>query len=349
MNFEKCIWSGIKGAGLGFLIGIILWLPSCVVGTVATAINLIPPGRPGERWDVANWVLWGCVIVGGVVSFLVEVSEESKAADKRAAALEAEREQQRRAEVARNQAANAEQQKIATDLIQATEDSIRTFEKLPDHLLDAESHLDQAERDFKDGAFAPFWDSVERAAVHLGRFDAGVESINQNTNRYRQLTSRYKGKPPTLPLTPESVKGMGAAKTTTERMGAIVRTGQRNFQFATIFEQRRTNQILIAGFTNLAQAIDQMGLKISNSIDDLGERVSELSVALSDSMSSIEDVLSDINRATVSVAEQVTVLNSTVQTSSEHQLKRHDRALEMLDNIQRRRIPLPRKLRDGAY
>lgn len=60
---------------------------------------------------------------------------------------------------------------------------------------------------------------------------------------------------------------------TAERMKAIVRKAQRSFQFATIYEQRKTNQILIAGFTNLAEALDQMAYRITDSIDNLTNSV----------------------------------------------------------------------------
>ena len=56
------------------------------------------------------------------------------------------------------------------------------------------------------------------------------------------------------------------ATATAERMQAIVRKAQRNFQFATIYEQRKTNQILVAGFTTLAQALNQMTGQITASI-----------------------------------------------------------------------------------
>jgi hypothetical protein len=60
-------------------------------------------------------------------------------------------------------------------------------------------------------------------------------------------------------------------------MKSIVRKTQSNFQFATIYEQRKTNQILVAGFTNLAQALEYMTQRISGSIGDLANSVDAVS------------------------------------------------------------------------
>jgi uncharacterized protein YfcZ (UPF0381/DUF406 family) len=185
--------------------------------------------------------------------------------------------------------------------------------------------LDQADVDFADGAFAPFWDSVENAVKTLGRFDEGVHHIKDNSSHYTELIGKYKGMPPQFPLAGKSVAKLGVGTATAKRLKAIVRAAQRNFQFATIYEQRKTNQILIAGFTNLAQALERMTSQITASIDDLTGSVSVMTSTLNESMRAIHSRMSDI-------AEEIN--------------KRHDKgaarerkALEMLDNIQRGRRP----------
>ena len=69
---------------------------------------------------------------------------------------------------------------------------------------------------------------------------------------------------------------------TVERMHTIVRLAQRDFQFATIYEQRKTNQLLDknnrlleVGFSNLEQ-----GLR------DIHRRIGDASVYLAGSLSS---------------------------------------------------------------
>ncbi len=172
------------------------------------------------------------------------------------------------------------QQSYRKQMIVLREQSIGLFESMPTYLSCAEKYLDKAEVDFADGAFAPFWDSIENAAKMLGRFDEGVRHIKDNLSRYTETIrwyNKYKleDTPPQFPLARQSVTKLGVGTATAKRMEAMVRTAQRNFQFATIYEQRKTNQILVAGFTNLEQALDRMTRQITASIDDLAGLVVE--------------------------------------------------------------------------
>jgi len=114
-------------------------------------------------------------------------------------------------------------------------------------------------------------------------------------------------------------------------MSSIARKAQIDFEFATIYEQRKTNQLLVAGFTNLAQALAGMGQSIALSIEDLSGQVSHMTEALE----GVHTTMKDHSEA--------------LETHNDLALARHDRALEMLDNIQRRRRPRPEEFRDGEY
>lgn len=210
---------------------------------------------------------------------------------------------------------------------------------MPTHLIDTEAQLDQAEQDFKDGVFAPFWDSIELATKWLGRFDSNVGEISNNSKRYTELVANYKSTPPRFPIVVESVQGLAASTVTADRMKAIVRKAQANPTFAMIYEQRRTNQLLISGFTNLAQALDGMGRRIAASIEGLQEQISDMSVILHSSLTSIGQQLQESNEAAHNLNETLEGMHTTIQNDNSEQTERHDKALEMLDNIQRRRMP----------
>lgn len=213
-----------------------------------------------------------------------------------------------------------------------TEQSIGFFELMPKFLGSAEQYLDQAEADFHDGAFAPFWDSVENVAKKLGHFDEGIHNIKDNSSRYTELIKKYEGTPPEFPLDSQSVAKLGVGTATAERMKAIVRAAQRNFQFATIYEQRKTNRILVAGFTNLAQALDRMTRQITESISDLAESVDVMTSTLNESMHAIQSRMDDI-------AEETSEQHAELVKEASQGAARERKALEMLDNIQHRRRP----------
>lgn len=258
-------------------------------------------------------------IIGTVIYFIVESNKEESA---RKAAEEAQIWQHK-----------AEQDRYQKQLIVLGDKSIQLFEQMPEHLKTAEEHLNQAELEFSEGAFAPFWDAIEKTAKTLGSFDEGVQAIENNSSSYRVLIPKYEGVPPQFPLSRSSVEKLSVGSSTAERMKEIVRTAQRNFQFATIYEQRKTNQILVAGFTNLAQALDRMTWQITESIDNLAGSVDSMASTLNESMSAIHSRLGDMAGTNIKQHSEVVKLESA-------RVEREKRTLQMLDNIQHHRKPI---------
>lgn len=240
--------------------------------------------------------------------------------------------QQKAAEAARIQRYINEQQGYWNEMSRLCTQSLDLFESLPRHLSFAEKYLDQAEADFADGAFAPFWDSIESAAKELSHFVNVVHSINHNSSRYTELVNKYESTPPQFPLARQSVAKLGVGTTSAERMKAIVRTAQRNFQFATIYEQRKTNQILLAGFTSLANALAQMTMQITARIDDLAGSVDVMTATLNESMRATHQRVGEIAK----MADQH---HKELMEDTAERAVREKKVLEMLDNIQHGRRP----------
>ncbi|MDB4914695.1 MAG: hypothetical protein JWM95_2339 [Gemmatimonadetes bacterium] len=242
---------------------------------------------------------------------------------------EAAREAHRQRELAK---ALKEQQSLHEQMAVLGEGSLSLFESMPEHLRITERHLDQAEADFAEGAFAPFWDSVERAANTLGGFDERVRQIGNNASRYGELVKQFKSTPPRFPLAPEAVAKLSIGTATAERMKSIVRYAQRNFQFATIYEQRKTNQLLVAGFTGLAQALEQMTFRITSSIGYLSHSVEAMGAMLNESVLSVDSRIAEMEAATTEHRDQLSI-------EAAERSAREKTAIEMLDNIQRGRRP----------
>lgn len=286
---------------------------------------------------VDSWLeVLGRALIMGALWFAVVQTKKHKTANQKAEVL---REQLRREGLAKVEAHKQKQESYRNELVQASERSLQTFEALPNHLLNAEKWLDWAEHYFAERAFVPFWDSIEHAASHLGLFHGGVSSIARDLKRYGELSNLYEAKAPRFPIVLNSVKGMTAGNTTNVRMKAVVYQVQRDFQFASIYEQRKTNQILIAGFTNLGQALDGMGHRLSRSIDELGGRVSAMSSVMQEEFQTLGE---QITEGSQQIVEGVNALHSTaMQSTSELRAikKRHDRSLDALGNIQRHTKP----------
>ena len=88
-----------------------------------------------------------------------------------------------------------------------------------------------------------------------------------------------------------------------------------------IFEQRKTNKLLVVGFTSLANAVDD----VAASVGYLGSRLSK-------SIQKLEGNLSVLR-------ESVDDLHTTIQHEAKEKAERDAQALEMLDDIQNRHKP----------
>ncbi len=160
--------------------------------------------------------------------------------------------------------------------------------------------------EFRDGAFAPFWDAIEDAVNDLARFNQLVDYARETVNEVRntKLLPTVVAKPLPAIVVPDAVPA-------TRTLNDLVKQAQRDFQFSVIFEQRKTNQILTAGFRSLSDALNEVGSRIDDS-------VSSLRLDLRDYQYETEKHWSDADEAT-----------------AEHR----ERMEEMVDNLQHRRKP----------
>jgi hypothetical protein len=277
------------------------------------------------------WVVTIGLIVLIVLVLDIKMTTKNATAElKRQAADELRRKQQQEDEIRlRNKKVYEEQQRNAYQhLLQCVTSANSVFNNLPDEIRIAEHTLNKAEEEFADGAFAPFWDAVESAVTNLARFDQYIQQILSQTNQYNQKRKELDSTPPLFKFNTNDLPNATAAA---ERLRSIVRRAQKDFHFATIYEQRKTNQILVSGFQNLGQALSEMTYRIESSLD-------ALSASFSDSMSN----LAASNRESAQeIVEGVESVRNQLKSDSEKRRDHERKEREMLDNIQRGRKPFP--------
>lgn len=280
------------------------------------------------------WQYWqyvfGVIIVGVVISY---ASKSIKEGEAREAAKRRKHEEMLAAEErARNQAIeekkrniekyNADQNAIRQRLYKFVSSSASIFQGLSQDIDAAEHALDEAEIEFAEGAFAPFWDAVERAANKLAFFNLNLQKVISHSENYKSEIKKFDSTPPPLSL---DFNTFPDATHTATRMRGIVRLAQKNFHFAAIYEQRKTNQLLVKGFSSLGEALNEMSCRIETSIDALSCSISDLSAGEQESS---RELLAGVD----SLREQ---LRSDATAKREHEKEQR----KMLDNIQRRRKP----------
>ena len=274
-------------------------------------------------------------ITGLVVTFVIisGITMIHKA-NKRFQQLAEEERKRTEQEAVRIRQHEAEQEGLRNGILSLSRQSLEIFASMPRHLESTERLLDQSESFFSQRAFAPFWDSIEAAAKKLGHFNEGVNELKGNAVRHTEMVRKYERKPPKLPLAPESVRKLDVGAATAQRMQEIVGQAQRDFQFSMIYEQRKTNQILVAGFTSLAHALNEMTWRITTSINDLASSVDSLASSVDSSTTALQTSLDSID---VTAKEHLALACGVVEGAAARERK----ALRMLDNIQNRRKPFP--------
>jgi len=243
--------------------------------------------KPGISYDAdleeSVEALFAVLLVIILVA-IVRTLQELAATFKRKQAAERAALEKREAE--RRQAAER-QSDYAASLVRNCKESRDDFELLPGHLIAAEESLDQAEASFREGAFAPFWDSIEQAVQELGGFDTRVQSIASRLTTYDTLVKQYEGQPPQFPIDRDGVADLAVSARTAERLRSVVYKAQCNFEFATIYEHRKNNQVSIAGFTTLANALALISSQLQSSIGQLASSVGQKRLQVDDSLPAI--------------------------------------------------------------
>jgi len=159
-----------------------------------------------------------------------------------------------------------DREKEAQELSQRARQAMDSFhsvlQNLPNFLSGADHFLGRAEEEFQERAYAPFWDNIEQAAMRLGSFNANLARLETETRSYNSiLNGRVHNFPPLLTQHAAVPDPSGHA----DRLRQLVRKGQKDFEFATIWEHRKTQKVIMEGFRTLGEAVNNLGLTIGDS------------------------------------------------------------------------------------
>lgn len=271
----------------------------------------------GQAFSILDW--WCAPMIAAAAYSVAAVLDAYAREERDRAATLAQRQRDAQTRARR-------QLDLGESLQRCAADAMNAFEELPTHLIAARDTLDQAEQLFHENAYAPFWSAIEGSTTHLGRFSATLVRLRLYATEYATAAAEYEGAAPQFPVQTTSVEYLTAHEVLVARLHQLVRPAQRDFHFASIYEQRKSNTILVAGFSTLASALDSMGLRLANEIVELRSGVASMSTSLSAELSGMHSSIATYQRERGYVDGEL--------------LQRHDRVVSMLDNIQRGHRPL---------
>ena len=143
---------------------------------------------------------------------------------------------------------------------------------------EAKKGLGRAQNYFYHRAYSPFWDQIEKAALELVRFSQNLADLSSYLESYSNLITRYHGVAKPFPVASgefRKLHKLGKQNELVKRMAGLVYKAQRDFEFTSIYEHRKTNKILKTGFKNLTDVLEGIGDQITDHIRDLNVTVRE--------------------------------------------------------------------------
>lgn len=180
------------------------------------------------------------------------------------------------------------------------------FSDIPQHLDSANNLLDQAQERFEDGAYSPFWESIERALTELGSFNAAIRTIHNSASSYRSNLESYRqnggssDNVPGFPISSADLEQANACELIATRLNDIAYEALKHHDFTVIYEQRRTSAILVEGFKTLGQAIDQLGNRIGHELEmtqlSLAQELGKQSRVQERQLRTAEDTVKELRR-----------------------------------------------------
>jgi hypothetical protein len=134
------------------------------------------------------------------------------------------------------------------------------------YLGKANNFLREAATEYEEEAFAPFWDKIEMATMELTQFSRSVTKLAEVAREYDESLA---GRTHNFSVLTGSGQEVPDPSATLHELARLVRLGQRSFQFATIWEHRRTREVLVEGFATLGDAVNNLEYSIHSSLADL--------------------------------------------------------------------------------
>ncbi len=239
-------------------------------------------------------------------------------------------------------------------IVQVLNNQVTTVKQLYGRILVtiplAENALNTAEDEYLGRYYAPFWDEIEAATNQLALYNNYLHEINSCMDSYwkyiQDLDQQYNSQVELCVLPGKLPDPIEVAK----RLATTVRMAQRDFEFSTIYEQRKTNKLLYEGFRNLGDAIYSLGDRITNSLNDLSRNLdSSLSDIISTTNESSRIISDNIQEQTRMIDEHADAQrryeSDSLRNQSEQQktLEQQKRVLDSqnrrINNIQRGRKP----------
>lgn len=186
-----------------------------------------------------------------------------QAAERQRITEESLRQQRERREREAQQEIEDEWRQFAANTNIERTNALNAIERMPGLLETAIDGVVDAQRQFKRRAYRPFWMAIREVQDALTNYQHCIEKATYHRASYHLRADVRPGEFPPFPMIDQIDVANGQTKVIEEQLLDLVSTAQTDFEFASIFEQMYTQQILKDGFRTLSQAIHAVGQQIA--------------------------------------------------------------------------------------
>ncbi|MDG5493249.1 hypothetical protein [Psychroserpens sp. SPM9] len=176
------------------------------------------------------------------------------------------------------------------------------------------STLERIKFEFNENALIPFWDEIEIFVKRMNSYKETLNSLEKNRKLYYQIIHSTENN---FPKEFPSKLNKERPEKLINDFKFIQREAFKKFEFANLWEQRKTQKVLAFGFSNLQSAINNMSHSIESAIYNLNNNVISLNknvVNLNNNVVSGQEHLSEkIKSLKLSNVNNVEKVNKTLE------------------------------------
>jgi len=214
--------------------------------------------------DIPSW-LWITPVVVGPVAGVWLVSAIR---DKRLEKLRAKKNENAKKNAIRKASSDTSR------LISGHKDILSGRQRLAQTQSSFVNSVNYVRSQYRNRAFAAYWDGIRDLVDNLNSYKQLLDSVRGEVRSYDSLrSSTYNNFPPQ----PLEASGLPDAEYLIKIFLETVQLGQTDFEFATIWEQRRTQEILIAGFNTLENGVKGVGPLVKRSHNEILDEIRKIS------------------------------------------------------------------------
>lgn len=229
-----------------------------------------------EIWVVFNTVVGSLLLLallwslgfGTLYWWLVKAKQPDR--------LRNQRERVRALGLKRLKRAEDEAQMTTDKAILQRESVENTFGQVLRQLSAAQEHLVKADSEFNERAYSPFWDSIERSARCLAECVLTAQELPKELSSYYGL---LEGRFHNFSHLPNYIEALPDPTSTIAEFERLVRMAQKDFEFAVIWEHRRTREAIMVGFgfATLGEAVGGISSIAEHAMSDLRSKLADAS------------------------------------------------------------------------